>query len=87
MNIFRLFSSKRLMKICSKSHQIASFKKNSQRSMPPNPTSKRLFEEMHTYIVFETELELERAIAPANYVSPIRSYLEHYSFQNITPAN
>ena len=23
----------------------------------------------------------------ANYVSHIRSYLEHYSFQNITPAN
>ena len=28
MNIFRLFESKKLMKICSKTHQIAPFKKN-----------------------------------------------------------
>ena len=27
MNIFRLFESKKLMKICSKTHQIAPFKK------------------------------------------------------------
>ena len=30
------------MKICSKTHQIAPFKKNSQGIMPPNPPSKRL---------------------------------------------
>ena len=28
MNTFRLFSSKKFMKICSKTHQIAPFKKN-----------------------------------------------------------
>ena len=30
------------MKICSKRHQIAPFKKNFRGSMPPNPPSKRM---------------------------------------------
>ena len=34
-----------------------------------------------------SDLTPELAIELANYVSHIRSYLEHYSFQNITPAN
>ena len=44
MNIFRLFESKKFMKICSKTHQIARFKKFFRGSIPPNPPppSKRL---------------------------------------------
>ena len=41
MNIFRLFESKKFMKICSKTHQIAPIKKI-LGSMPPNPPSKRM---------------------------------------------
>ena len=37
MNIFTFFLSKKNMKICSKTHQIAPFKKISRGSMPPNP--------------------------------------------------
>ena len=42
MNIFRLFKSKKNIKICSKTHQIAPFKKIFLGSMPPNSPSKRL---------------------------------------------
>ena len=38
MNIFRLFESNKNIKLCSKTHQMAPFKK----SMPPNPPSKCL---------------------------------------------
>ena len=41
-DIFRLFESKKIMKIGSKTHQIAQFKKNFRGSMPPNPPSKRM---------------------------------------------
>ena len=40
MNIF-FFSSKKFMKICSKTHQIARSKKFSRGSIPPNAPSKR----------------------------------------------
>ena len=42
MNIFRLFESKKCMKICSKTLQIAPFKNFFRRSIPPTPPSKRL---------------------------------------------
>ena len=42
MNIFSIFSSKKFMKICSKTHQIELFKKNSPGKHAPNPPSKRL---------------------------------------------
>ena len=41
-DIFRLFESKKIMKICSKTHQIAQFKFFFRGSMPPNPPSKRM---------------------------------------------
>ena len=41
-DIFRLFESKKCMKICSKTHQIAQFKNFWGESMPPNPPSKRM---------------------------------------------
>ena len=41
MNILIFFSSKKFMKICSKTHQFAPSKKFSLGSMPPNPPSKR----------------------------------------------
>ena len=37
MNIFRLFESKKLMKICSKTHQIAPFKNYFSGKHAPNP--------------------------------------------------
>ena len=40
--IFRLFESKKFMKICSKTHQIAPFKNIFRGSMSPNPPSKRM---------------------------------------------
>ena len=42
MNIFRLFQSKKFMKICSKTHQIAPFKRNFSGKGAPEPSSKRL---------------------------------------------
>ena len=39
MNIFSIFSSKKFMKICSKTHQIELFKKNSPGKHAPNPPS------------------------------------------------
>ena len=43
MNIFRLFESKKFMKICTTTLQIAPFKKKFWRgSMPTNPPSKSL---------------------------------------------
>ena len=42
MTICSLFESEKFMKICSKTHQIAPFKKNFRGSMPLNPPSKRL---------------------------------------------
>ena len=42
MNIFSIFSSKKFMKICSKTHQIEPLKKFPRGIMPPNPSSKRL---------------------------------------------
>ena len=42
MNIFRLFESKKFMKICSKTHQNAPFKKKFSGKHAPNPPSKRL---------------------------------------------
>ena len=41
-DIFRLFESKKIMKICFKTHQIAPFKKVFRWTMPPNPPSKRM---------------------------------------------
>ena len=41
MNISIYFSSKKFMKICSKTHLIAQSKKFSRGSMPPNLPSKR----------------------------------------------
>ena len=40
MNIFSILFSQDFSKIFSKTHQIAPFKKNSRRNMPPNPPSK-----------------------------------------------
>ena len=40
--IFRLFQSKKFMKICSKTHQIAPFKNIFRGGMSPNPPSKRM---------------------------------------------
>ena len=40
--IFLDFESKKFMKICSKTHQIAQLKKKFRGSMPPNPPSKRM---------------------------------------------
>ena len=37
MNIFRLFESKKSMKICSKTHQITPFPKKFRESMPRTP--------------------------------------------------
>ena len=37
-----IFESKKSMKICSKMHQIAPFKKIFRGSMSPNPPSKRM---------------------------------------------
>ena len=39
MNIFRIFESKKFMKICSKTHNLTNFFLG---SMPPNPPKKRL---------------------------------------------
>ena len=41
MNIFRLFESKNFMKICSKTHQIAPFKKNWGEACPRTPLANR----------------------------------------------
>ena len=37
MNILSILSSKKFMKLCSKTHQIEPFKTISRGSMPPNP--------------------------------------------------
>ena len=37
MNIFRFFKFIKFIKLCSKTHQITPFKKNSRGNMPPNP--------------------------------------------------
>ena len=42
MNIVRLFKVKNYENICSKTQQIAPFKKISRKSMLPDPPSKRL---------------------------------------------
>ena len=41
-DIFRLSESKKSMKICSKTHQIAPFKNIFRGSMPPNFPNKRM---------------------------------------------
>ena len=42
MNIFRLFESQKIMKICSKTHQVALFKNIFFGEACPEPPSKRL---------------------------------------------
>ena len=42
MNIFGKFLSQNFIKIYSKTHQIAPFKKNSRGTCPPNPPNKRV---------------------------------------------
>ena len=41
-DIFRLFESKKFMKICAKTHQIAPFKNNFSGNYAPEPPSKRM---------------------------------------------
>ena len=42
MNIFRLFESKKFMKICSKTHKIAPFKKKFSEKHAPEPPEQTL---------------------------------------------